>query len=229
MRGERNLAGTVRQVGEAFGLSGESLEYFEELVAFDQADGHTARSACFERIAAIRRFRHAHRLEDGLFIYLSRWYYPAVRELVASCEFQEDSEWIAQTLVPKITPREASEALAALEELGLLARDATGRLVRGEVSVTTGHEVRALGVANYHREMLKRASESMELFPSSVRDLAAMTVCIAPETASELKARIHAFRELIFERCEQDEAPRTLYQFNTQLFPMSQLNEGGDP
>jgi len=223
MRGERNLAGTTRKVAAAFGLEGDAAAYFEELVAFDQAASAEEKNRLFDRIAASRRFRRARRLGDAMFIYLSRWYYPAIRELAARPDFCDDPAWVGAQLLPAISVEEAAEALAALVELGMLVRDDAGRLVRAESSVTTEHEVRALAVGNYHRQMLTRAGESIELVPREWRDLASMTVCVSPDTIREIKARVHAFRELIFDLCERDPAPSIVVQINSQVFPLSRL------
>lgn len=223
IRGERNLGDTVDQFARAIGFDAEEAEFFGHLVAFNQAEGASEKTAAFERVAASRRFRHARRIDQGMFAYLSHWYYPAIREMVARPDFREDPAWIARQVLPEIEASQAEEALAVLIDLGLLTRDDAGELVRGEPSLTTEHEVRSLAIANYHRQMLERAGASIEQVPSASRDLAAMTVCISEDTIAELKRRVHDFRELLFELCERDEQPEVVFQINTQLFPLSKL------
>jgi uncharacterized protein (TIGR02147 family) len=141
--------------------------------------------------------------------------------MVARSDFREDPVWIASELVPSIKPAEASTALGVLIELGLVERDSAGRLSRGEQTITSGHEVRALGVTNYHRQMLERAADSIEAIPSEDRDLSAMTVCVAQRTVPELKRRLQDFREQFMAFCDNDPDPEVVYQINIQLFPMS--------
>ena len=223
MRGERNIDNTVDNFARGLDLDAEEAAFFELLVDFDQAEGDHERNRAFEKLAASRRFRTARRIEHGMFDYLSHWYYPAIREMVARSDFREEPEWIAAELTPTIEPEEAAEAIAVLVELGLLVRDDRGNLERAEPSLTTEHEVRSLAIANYHRQMLERAGESIELVPRQFRDLGAMTVCISPETIAELKSRVHAFREVLFELCDSDDDPQVVFQINTQLFPLSEL------
>jgi uncharacterized protein (TIGR02147 family) len=131
--------------------------------------------------------------------------------------------------LPRITPVEAAEAMKLLLSLGLLVRDpASGRVVRGEPTLTTEHEVRSLGAAAFHRQMLERAGHSLDLVPGKQRDLAALTVCISRETAALVKQRIHEFREAITELCDSDPHGRVVYQLNVQWFPLSIAGEGGD-
>ncbi|HVZ36931.1 MAG TPA: DUF4423 domain-containing protein, partial [Polyangiaceae bacterium] len=168
----------------------------------------------------------ARRIDGDLFAYLSHWYNPAIRELAARADFNEDPRWIAARLQPRISPAEAAGALKLLLSLGLLVRDPnTGRVLRGEPTLTTEHEVRSLGAAAFHRQMIERAAESLESVPAAQRDLAALTVCISPETAARVKERIHQFREALTELCDSDVAGAVVYQLNVQWFPLSTSGE----
>jgi hypothetical protein len=52
--------------------------------------------------------------------------------------------------------------------------------------------------------MLERAAASIDEIPRERRDLAALTVCVRPETAAIVKERIHKFREELTELCDAD-------------------------
>ncbi len=226
--GERNLgADSVGRFAEALGLEGADAEFFADLVAFGQAQTLAEKNRAFERIAASRRFRAAPRRIDGeLFAYLSHWYNPVIRELAARSDFQEEPRWIAAQLRPRVSATEAAEAMKLLLSLGLLVRDAkTGRVVRGEPTLTTEHEVRSLGAAAFHRQMLERAAQSIDTVPRELRDLAALTVCVSSETATLVKQRIHQFREALTELCDADTKGSTVYQLNVQWFPLSLAKE----
>jgi uncharacterized protein (TIGR02147 family) len=229
IEGERNLgADSVPRFCVALGLEGPEAEFFSDLVAFNQATSLADKNRAFERISASRRFRAARRIDGDLFAYLSHWYNPAIRELAGRADFSEDPRWIASQVRPRISPTEAAEAMRLLLALGLLVRDAnSGRILRGEPTLTTEHEVRSLGAAAFHRQMIERAGESLETVPAALRDLAALTVCISPETAARVKERIHQFREALTELCDSDTAGAVVYQMNIQWFPLS-ATEGED-
>lgn len=223
MHGERNIGTTAQNFAQGLELDEHEANYFELLVEFDQSDSDKEANEAYEKLAARRRFRNARRIHEGMFEYLSHWYYPAIREMVARADFRDDPQWISEQLLPSVAPELVEKALDILLELGLVERTDEGDLVRGESSVTTEHEVRSLAIGNYHRQMLSRAAESIESVPRQMRDLGAMTVCVSPETIAELKERVHAFRELLFEICERDEDHQVVYQINTQLFPLTVL------
>jgi len=222
MDGERNLgAGAVEKVARGLKLSAEEAEFFGDLVVLNQAATVAERNRAYERVASNRRFRAARRLEGPLFEYLTHWFYPAVRELAARADFRDDPAWVSSVIVPKITTRQARGALATLEKLGLLVRDASGRLARGDPSLTTGHEVRDVVVPRYHLQMIERAAKAVESFPPEERDVSALTVCVRATTLADLKQKIRRFREDVLERCDSEDAPERVYQLCIQLFPLS--------
>ena len=145
--------------------------------------------------------------------------------MIGRADFKEDPTWIAGQLLPAIRPEQAQDALDLLLELALVERDEEGKLTRGAPSITTGHEVRSLAVANYHRQMLHRAADSIALVKSEMRDISALTVCIREQTVAELKERIHGFREHLIDRCDRDEDANSVYQVNIQLFPLTQIEK----
>jgi uncharacterized protein (TIGR02147 family) len=220
--GKRGLsADSIERFAKALDLAPDEQEFFSALVAFNQAQSAEEQNRAFMKVAASRRFRQARRIDHAMYRYLSHWYYPAIREMTARDDFQEDPAWIATQLLPSISTAEAAGALQLLLELGLVTRDAAGRVRRGEPTLTTGHEVRNLAAGNYHRQMLERASESIERVPRERRELGATTICVNPDTIAEIKLLIQDFREQILERCDRDDDPSVVYQFNVQFFPLS--------
>jgi uncharacterized protein (TIGR02147 family) len=223
---QRNLsAESIEPVAKAFGLRADERRFFADLVAFDQASTVAEKNEAFSRLCASRRFREARRLDHSMFAYLSCWYYPAVREMAARPDFRPEPEWISGEVFPPITAEQAAEALDLLFELGLLVRDASGRVLRGEPSVTTGHEVRSLAIGNYHRQMLERAAESIVDVPRQWRDISALTICVSRDQVAALKERIHGFRESLLDTGDRDERPEVVYQLNIQLFPLTKFDE----
>ena len=225
MDGTRGLTDdSTRKMIKGLALDEDEARFFANLVAFDQADGAEQKNAAFEQVSASQRFRQARRIDHSMFEYLSKWYLPAIREMAARDDFREDPVWIADQLFPPITKSQASQALDLLFELGLLIRE-DGRVSRGEPTWTTGHEVRSLAIGNYHRQMLEQAAASIEAVPRELRDLSALTVVIDRETVTELKERVHAFRESLIERCESAEGRELVYQIGVQLFPLSRWSD----
>ncbi len=220
--GERNLtAAMAERFAAACGLDGDEAEYFVDLVAFNQGRTSTERNKYYARLTSSRRYRQAHKLDVAHAAYHASWYIPAIRELAARDDFTGDPAWIARTVFPPITKVEAARALDTLLELGLLERDDDGRIVQKEATITTGAETRGLHIANYHRTMMNRAAESIDLVPSEDRDISALTLCMGEDGIRRLKRRIQRFRKELLELSTLEDEPSRVVQLNFQLFPLS--------
>jgi uncharacterized protein (TIGR02147 family) len=223
--GQRNLSDdSIQRFATVLQLDDAERRFFADLVAFDQAANSDERNQAWDRIASSRRFRTARRIDHDWVAYLSRWYYPVIREMAARPDFRDDPIWISTNVLPAITAAQAREALELLDSLGLIVKSDDGTWSRGEPSITTGHEVRGFAAGNYHRQMLERAAASIDLVERDKRDISALTVCVTPEVAAEVKRRIHAFREQILEFCDREARGSAVYQLNVQLFPLTRTD-----
>ena len=220
--GEKRLSAEMAlRFAKACGLSGDCAEYFCQLVAFNRASTIEERNQRFATLTAFRRCRAAQPLELAQAAYHSHGYLPAIRELVASPYFREDPAWIASMLRPAIKPSEAKRAIATLLCLGLLVRDADGKLAQSADVVSTGPETHALHVTNYHAEMMQRATASMDLIPAAERDISSLTMCVGDEVLPVLKQRLRAFRRELIALAESSRNRTQVVQLNLQLFPLT--------
>lgn len=224
--GKRNLGvGSIERVARALNLDDDEAAYFHELVLFDQATTPTERQEAYDRMSAMARFRRARRINGSLYAYLEFWYLPAIRELAARADFRADPAWIAGMLCPAITEAEARDALDTLFGLGLLVRDPSGCVGRGEPTLTTGHQAHHHNVVGFHQQMLSRASDALTTVPSAQREISGTTVCVSLETAQRIKAELQQTRERLLELCDRDQAAEVVYQLGFQLFPLSRAQE----
>ncbi len=225
IEGERNLSPELAErFATAAGLTDEAAQYFCCLVRFCQAKGAAERAAEHEHLLAFKRYRDAHRLDASHADYHRAWYVPAIRELVTSSDFVEDARWIARKLLPPIKTQEAKSALRTLLKLGLLARDAQGKLVQTSAIVSTGAETQGVHIARYHAEMMARAVAAIDVVPSGERDVSSLTVCVSDAGLLRLKRRMQELRRELLALAQAEPAhERTrVAQLNMQLFPLSQ-------
>lgn len=221
IRGRRNLSPDMAmRFADACGLSGRDADYFTNLVAFNQAATQREKEHWYKKLSAFAQFKRVHKLAENQASYFSEWFIPATRELAARADFQPDPKWIAQALLPTITVTQAKHALRTLDALGLLTVAPDGSLQRSEPLVTSGGPL-GHHLVNYHRAMLERAGEAIELVPREQREVAALTVCVSERRMLELKERILAFRRELLQAAEADDVPERVVQINFQLFPLS--------
>ncbi len=223
MDGKRNLSinGAVK-VAKALKLNGDENEFFGNLVLFNQAPTTEEKMFYYNRMNKNRKYREIKHLEAKQFEYFSRWYYPAIRELVLLKDFQEDPRWIASRLKPFISIREAEKALSLLQQLELLERDKNKKLCQKNRAITSGDEVQSLAVKTFHLDMLRIAATSIDNTPSSERDISGTMLNLPKSKVAQIKEKIQRFRkDLIATVCTFEDPPEELYELSIQFFPLS--------
>jgi len=221
MDGTRNL--TLDMAGrfaDALGLSGEAADYFVQLVKLGQGRTSLERSRAYDKLTSFKAYRRTRTLDLAHAAYHSRWYVPAVRELAGRADFRADPKWIAARLLPPVKPAEARAALDTLLEIGLLKQE-HGKVVQSEPLITTGPEMHALHIANYHRMMMQKAAESIDLVASERRDISAVTLLVGAGAMARVKQRIRRFRRELLELAVAEKLPTQVIQMNFQIFPLS--------
>jgi uncharacterized protein (TIGR02147 family) len=226
---KRNLSPAMaKRFAEACGLARDDQRYFVDLVAFGQATTLADRDQYYARLTGFQRYRQAHKLDLAHAAYYSAWYMPAIRELAVRSDFDANPQWIACQLVPVITVSEAQRALDTLLELGLLVKNEDGTVKQQDVLLSTGPETRGLHIASYHRTMMQRAMESIDLIGPKDRDISSLTLCLGREGVRAFKERVQRFRKELLELSALEDDPEQVVQLNFQLFPLSRKRNEGD-
>lgn len=229
IEGQRNLSSeSAEKFAQAFKLSKPETEFFIQLVSFNQAKSSTERTECARKMIQSKGFQKIRPLHQAEYAYYANWYYIPVRELVGFSLFQEDPDWIARTIVPAIDPEQAAQALEDLEALGLIVRGEDGRLRQAQRTVTTANEVSSSAIAQYHKEMLRMAAQSIDAVPREKREISAACVPVSRATAAKIKTMIQDFRSEVLALAGEDQDPETVYQIGIQLFPLSQWDDKGE-
>jgi uncharacterized protein (TIGR02147 family) len=213
------LPETAEKFCKALKLNREESAFFKNLVLFNQSATSEERLQYSKELLRSRTYQKIHPLSEPQYRYFDRWYYPVVRGLVALGEFEEDPQWIAKRVSPSITLAEARQALEELLQLGLLSRDKTGRLMQSNPTVSTTNAIVSSSLAAYHREMMKRAAESIDRFPRELRDLSALTLGVSKQGVQVIRELAEKFRRDILEAAAKDAAVDSVYQLNIYFFP----------
>ncbi len=219
----------VLAMAQAMGLKKRETEYFEAMVNFTQAKTGREREFYFGHLQGFGGNHSAVKLRHDQFTYFSKWYYPAIRELVSFLDFRDDYSLLARSLNPPVTPRQAKLAVELLLEAGLLRKTDGGRFRQTDSSLTTGEGVQSLAVQTFQKENLRLAAEAIERHPKPHRDISTLTVGISAAGYRRISEELAAFRKKLAEIVAKDEPTDRVYQINFQLFPLSSLPEGKNP
>ena len=206
-------------------LDAEEEQYFRDLVIVDQSENLEIRKEAFERLSANRRIHLSTCLEGEQYNYLSKWYYPAIREMALCPDFQLDAAWISERLHPTIEVALVQEALDALQRLGFLQAHEDGRVEVPEISITTPTQVTGLAVHQYHQQMLQLARESIERHREDERHMLGVTVSIPFSLLPKLKEELNQMASRLLDLCDGNEdAKEVTIQLGLHAFPLTKVN-----
>jgi uncharacterized protein (TIGR02147 family) len=223
--GKSNVSSeSARSLAKAMKLNAEEARFFVNLAMFNQASSTEERHRFAQELLSSRTSRKIFPLREALFNYASKWYLSVLRGIVGLPGFKEDPEQISRNLSPPVSPAEVKRGFEELLKLGLLVRDESGRLQQSAGNVASDDEVALSSVAQFHREMMKRASESIDRIPREKRDISGITIGMSAETARKIKEKTQKFRKEIVELATQDHDATAIYQLNIQLFPLIELD-----
>lgn len=222
MDGDHNLSREgIEKFAKALHLGVEETKFFRSLVQMNQAKSHQDKQFHASQILKMRRYRKAFPLKLIQYELFAKWYLTVILEMVTLAEFKEDPEWIASKIYPEITPAEAKKGIADLMQIGLLKRDANGRLVQGEPIVSSQDGITSSALSSFHREMMARAAESIERVPREHRDLNTFTFSASPETFEKLKELLVNYRKEAMEIISSDSGKRqNVYLLAHYFFPL---------
>lgn len=224
IRGRRALSlQAAKRVANAFAFSEDERAYFFSLCEYQNAKEPVTKELFYRRLLELRRRQPGQQgLTTAQLRMFDEWYFPIVREMASLPAFSSDPAWIAERIMPRISPEQAAASLSLLTELGLLHYDeAQGRHVPSERVVSTDHHANSLPLQQFHCRMIDLGRDALPQQESEFQDISVTTITISHIMAQDLKREIAAFRQRLVALAERSSAPPDqVYVVNIQLFPV---------
>ncbi|MFW6254912.1 MAG: TIGR02147 family protein [Chitinivibrionales bacterium] len=234
LQGKKGVAPkTARVISDFLGHNEKEQAYFNALIRFNLAKTLDQRNTWFNELNRLRKreFRTSSaKISNAQYEFYSRWYYTAVRSLIGIHKIGEEYEKIASMVSPSITSRQAKKAISVLKKLGMIRFDERGEFFElTDSAITTGRHEFSLSIANFQRETMRLASESLDRYKPGIRDISTLSVGISGETAERIKEEIRLLRKRIIDMADRDQKPDRVYHINFHFFPMSSIPEDDQP
>jgi uncharacterized protein (TIGR02147 family) len=227
-QGRKNLANaSIPHFVKLMKLTQREAEYFKLLVLFNKAKSNDEIRILFEKMLPYIELG-ARKIESGAYEYYTKWYYAAVREVLAYFPFNADYASLAQMTVPEIGVREAKKAVALLLKLGFIKRSRAGRYELTSRFITTGEEWRSIAVRRFQKETIGLALKALDDVPKEQRDISTVTVTLSEDGFARMREKLKAFRREVLELAHQEGNADAAYHLNLQLIPIGKrLTERG--
>lgn len=227
IKNKRNLtAKSIMGFADAMDLDAEESIFFENMVHFNQAENEKEKVMFFERLKIIARGKQAKPVQilEHQYRFLNEWHLVVLAELVALTDFRETPEWIVNRLGKTITKEKVIEGLKDLQSLGLITRNAEGKLVQSEpIVLFEDNSVNFKNASNLHKQFALRASNAIDSLPYEKRGAQLITLCIPKARFEELRDEMKAFTKKILEEypLSKDQDNDVVVQLGSQLIQVT--------
>ena len=219
--GSRKLSDNLsRKLTKVLGLNKVESEFFLDLVQYGQAKSTEARAEALENLRRNRRFTKIHKLDLEQFDYITDPLTLALKEMVNFDNFQEDPAWISPQLTIKASAKQIKAGLEKLEQLGIIKRDEKGGLKSTAKHVATGDQLGNIPLRMYHRNMIEKSLESMEL-PADSRYFRGLTMSVPADAYEEIVEEYSMFIDRVRAIIDNGEDPDHVYHMEMGLFPLA--------
>ena len=205
------------------GLTDRNAAYFLLLVGYARERNGKARQEILEKAMALRDVNRIELGEKEL-AYFRDWWVAAVRGVLETVDGRANPAEIARKLNPPVTESQVSAALELLQELGLVKRGSSGRLMVREPHLGVARSTEKVqAVRRYQRQTLELASEAIERFPPEVRDVTTLTMAVDRDIFGHVRETLRECRLQIQKSSDEAKTPDRVMQLVMAYFPLTHV------
>jgi transcriptional regulator with XRE-family HTH domain len=157
------------------------------------------------------------------FEVISDWYHYAILSLLELPEAKFEAKWIAGQLGIKILS--AKLAIERLKKIGLVEEISAGVWRQSGKPIKIDNKISTAATKKFHKQLLERASVSIDRDPISVRDFSAITFTLDPSQIDYAKNRMREFRRQLMNELEAMGQPSAVYNMTIQFYPVTPITE----
>lgn len=223
LSGQRSLTlKSLKKLLPPLKLKPTEQSYLKLLVNLGEASTQEERSNALKQIQRFGSYKNKNKRELEVYKYLSRWYLVAIRELVSVQGFRWDAKWIQSKLKRHVPTIEIEKAMDFLGEHGFVTVNKDGEASVPNKSLNCEGGIFQLALADYRREMLMLASESIDKTEKDLRSLTGYTFAVDKENVDAVKKILAEAQSKIVELEQKQKKANAVYHVEMSFFPLSE-------
>lgn len=157
------------------------------------------------------------------FEIISDWYHYAILSLLQLPDAKFEAKWIASKLGIKVLS--AKLAIERLQKVGLVEETSPGVWKQSGKPIKIDNKTSTAATKKFHKQLLARASESIDKDSVDIRDFSSITFVLDPSQIDYAKNRLRDFRRQLMNELEAIGQPSAVYNMTIQLYPVTQTKE----
>ncbi|MDZ4661150.1 MAG: TIGR02147 family protein [Pseudomonadota bacterium] len=202
-------------------LKDNEKSFLRLLLILGESKSQTHRSQALNQIQKYHIYQNKNPKELETYRYLTKWYIVAIRELAATENFKADAKWIQSRLVHHVPLVDIERALEFLIEFKFLHKGQKGQYVLAQKNMNCLGGVFQIALADYHREMLSLAEQSIDKTDKEKRNLQGYTFPVALENISKVNKIIEEALAKIADLEGAQKKSEEVYHVSFSLFPLT--------
>lgn len=210
---------TVQRFISYFKFPKKEAEYFRSLVlAGRKRTDETFRGIVTERITQLRGRPSVHRLTQRALGFFSRWYFPAIYEMVKVVPSASPEVYSQKFRFP-VSPAQVREALNLLQSIGLVTKTEAGYRTNFR-DVENEPDIPRKIIRAHHKETLTQTIEALDTVPVPERDVLNVTLVVPEGNFEKAREAIREFKDHFVENFSAGEGK--VMRIQIQFIPLTQ-------
>jgi uncharacterized protein (TIGR02147 family) len=225
IKGTRKLSKlNCSKLSQALEHSSREQEYFENIVAYSQADTEKERSYFLKQAFQVADKADIRLIEQDQYEYYSTWYHSAIRSLIDILPVRNNYAQLSRRLSPVVTVDQVKKSLQLLKRLGLIARGNDGCYHLTGRHVRTSNDISRTAKNQFHVACTELAKNALQNDPPDFRNAISMTLGLSRKMYEDIVKETQSFITSIVNIVENnDDTPDRVYQYELLLFPLSNV------
>ncbi len=218
--GERPLKESLLEpLAQSMGLEGRQLEYFKNLFHYSRCKTSEQKKVFASKLMTLAKMDSDPHEVLQHFEFLSNPLLPRLQTMMSFEDSPQDSKTLAFLL--GCSESELQNALKSLQEMGLLQKNDSGKLVVAKRSWFVPDSFKQMSHSEFYRNVFKEAETALET-PSTERRFNSLFFALSPEEFETLLADFEEFATQQLAKHDHEKlSKRRLYQLNVNVFPTS--------
>ncbi len=222
--GKKNLSeNTAPQVATAMGLVGYEANFFQLLVAYDNAKNAESKKRILDSITDLSRIHKVRSVVADEYDFFKSWKNSLIRELAPAMP-GATSRQIASATRHHVTTNEVNDILEFLQQTGHLVKDENGNFHQQDRSLKMNpSSIRSAVAHDLQLQMAELATNALKNENAEGRNITGLTIGITRENYDRIVTELAECRRRIVAIATETAQTDDVYRLNMQLFPLTDI------
>jgi len=202
-------------------LADHEARFFRVLYLYSTASGRMEQELYLEQLISLNHTPRRELTHD-LQQYYSHWFHPAIRSILSVHRIGNEYRHLGSLLRPKISARQAQDAISLLSKLKLIAMNENGHWIPTDENLFVKDPFHDAIIQGYRQQCLDLASQVLASNPvGGEYHFSTGTMSVSKDAHQRILNKLEKFRAEVRSIVRKDsQPPCKVIHLQTQTFPL---------